>query len=178
TRPRDGRHQGACPHCRAALAEIRRLWAPLGELARENVTAPSGVRASVMAKVRELPRNAWYAVLTGDRGTTYVAARVVGTVTKMAAEGLPTVALAVGRGQQSPAFDAPRSAAGADVGVAGSHVVIDVHVIVRFGEHIPTLARLLRRRVSEHVVSLIGLTPSEINIAVGDVEAQAASYGD
>lgn len=170
TRPRDGRHQSACPHCRATLAEIRRLWAPIGQLATENVRAPSGLRASVMAKVRELPRNAWHAVIPGDRGTTYIAARVVSAVTRLAAEGLPAVALAVGRAQQGPASEAPIPAAVAQVGVAGSHLVLNVHIIVRFGEHIPTLARVLRGRILDQVEHL-GLAPSEVNLAVVDVQA-------
>lgn len=107
TPPLDGRHQSACPHCRATLAEIRALWAPIGQLAADHVKAPPGLSASVMAKVHELPRNAWHAVLPGDRGTTYIAARVVSAVTKLAAEGLPAVPVAVGRDQQSPGWKRP-----------------------------------------------------------------------
>ena len=166
----DGRHQSACPHCRATLAEIRALWAPIGQLATEHVTAPPGLTASVMAKVRELPRNAWHAVIPGDRGTTYIAARVVSAVTKLAAEGLPAVPVAVGRAQQGPASEAPTPAAGAQVGVAGSHLILNVHIIVRHGEHIPTLARALRSRILEKV-ELLGLAPTEVNIAVVDVQA-------
>ena len=169
TRPLDGRHQSACPHCRATLAEIRALWAPIGQLATEHLNAPPELSASVMAKVRELPRNAWHAVIPGERGTTYIAARVISAVTKLAAEGLPAVALAVGRAQQGPASEAPTPAAGAQVGVAGSHLILNVHIIVRFGEHIPTLARALRSRIREQV-ELLGLAPTEVNIAVVDVQ--------
>lgn len=173
TVPLDGRHQSGCPHCRATLAEIRALWAPIGQLATGHVKAPPGLSASVMAKVRELPRNAWHAVIPGDRGTTYIAARVVSAVTKLAAEGLPAVPVAVGRDQQSPASQAPIPAAGAQVGVAGSHLILNVHIIVRFGEHIPTQAQILRSRIRDQLQRLVGLRPSEINIAVIDVEAPA-----
>ena len=174
TRPRDGRHQSACPHCRATLAEIGALWVPIGQLATEHVNAPPGLTASVMAKVRELPRNAWHAVIPGDRGTTYIAARVISAVTKIAAESLPAVALAVGPAQQSPASEAPTPTAGAQVGVAGSHLILNVHIIVRHGEHIPTQAQILRSRIRDQLQRLIGLRPSEINIAVIDVEAPAS----
>ena len=57
--------------------------------------------------------------------------------------------------------------------MAGSHLILNVHIIVRFGEHIPTLAQILRSRIRDQLQRLIGLRPSEINIAVIDVEAPA-----
>ena len=90
-------------------------------------------------------------------------------MTKLAAEGLPAVPVAVGPAQQGPASQAPIPAAGAQVGVAGSHLVLNVHIIVRFGEHIPTLARALRSRIRDQVEHL-GLAPTEVNIAVVDVQ--------
>jgi uncharacterized alkaline shock family protein YloU len=113
-----------------------------------------------MAKVRSLPRNPWYAIVPGDRGATLTAARVFAHVVGLASQRVPGVSLAVGSG---------RSPAGADIGVAGRHVVVDVQVVVQLGAHIPTLVRLLRGRIREHVVSMTGIAPAEINVHVIDV---------
>jgi hypothetical protein len=45
-------HQAGCPHCTATLAELERLWALMGELAAERVTAPAAVDAVIMGRVR------------------------------------------------------------------------------------------------------------------------------
>lgn len=164
--PADPQHERSCPHCRAALAEIRAVWAPLQALAAEQVQAPRTVRALVMARIRNLPRNVWYAVVEGERGTTFTAARVIGKVVRLAADGIPAISLALGRGRTAP---------GTDIGVTGSHVVLDVHVVVRRGAHIPTVARELRDRIRIHLVDLVGLTPTEINIAVVDITAPIPS---
>ena len=45
-------HQAGCPHCTATLAELERLWALMGELAAERVTAPVAVDEVIMGRVR------------------------------------------------------------------------------------------------------------------------------
>jgi hypothetical protein len=53
-RPDDRRreHQAGCPHCTATLADLRRLWDVMGELAAERVTAPAALDAVIMGRVR------------------------------------------------------------------------------------------------------------------------------
>src|SRR3954452_2550419 len=137
TAPSDPAHQQTCPHCRAALAELEDLWAPVRDVAAEDVRAPAGLLQSVMAQIRELARNDWSAVLTGPRGRTRIAARVVGAVARLAAESVPHVTLALGGGRVATPTDttADRAAiagrhseTATDVGVAGSHVVVDVQI--------------------------------------------------
>jgi hypothetical protein len=52
-------HQATCPHCSALLPELDRLWAPIGEFTREQVTPPPGLVTAVMRQVRRLVAAAW-----------------------------------------------------------------------------------------------------------------------
>lgn len=175
---RDPEHQRRCPHCRAALAELREIWAPVDDLVAEDVTAPAGLLQAVMARVRELSRNAWYAVLHEPEGEIRIAARVVGAVTRIAAESVPHVNLALGRGR---AATLPHALPGvtrrqgksetstSGVGVAGTHVVIDVQIAVDYGAPIQEVARQVRERIDRDLHKQAGLTTTEVNITVVDV---------
>lgn len=172
----DTAHQRHCPHCRAALAALSELWAPVQELAAEEVRAPAGLLQSVMAQVREMSRNDWTAVLHEDAGQTRIAARVVGAVARLAAESVPHVTLALGGGRvatPSGAAADPGRVAGAEdateVGIAGSHVVVDVQIAVDHGMSIPRVAELVRQRISAHLAAQTGLTTTEVNVVVVDV---------
>ena len=50
--PRDPGHQAGCPHCQAALAQLRELWSLAGRLARERVDAPDRIDAVVMGRIQ------------------------------------------------------------------------------------------------------------------------------
>lgn len=174
----DAAHQQACAHCRAALAELADLWAPVAELAAEDVRAPAGLLQEVMAQVRELSRNAWHAVLVDPTGQTRIAARVVGAVARLAAESVPHVSVALGGGSPATApGDEPSLATIAgtagepatDIGVAGTHVVVDVQIVVDYGVVISTIAQHARERITAHLAAHTGLTTSEVNITVVDV---------
>ncbi|WP_166509687.1 Asp23/Gls24 family envelope stress response protein [Blastococcus sp. TF02-8] len=176
--PRDPAHQRSCPHCRAALAELADLWAPVTKLAAEDVRAPAGLLQEVMAQIRELSRNAWHAVLTDPTGQTRIAARVVGAVARLAAESVPHVSVAFGGGRpetragQSPSLTEIAGAAGepaTDVGVAGCHVIIDVQIAVDYGVPIAHVAQAVRSRIVEHLVAHTGLITREVNVIVIDV---------
>jgi uncharacterized alkaline shock family protein YloU len=176
TPPRDPTHQRGCPHCRAALAELEDLWAPVQELAAEEVRAPAGLLQAVMAQVRELSRNNWSAVLQDAVGETRIAARVVGAVARLAAESVPHVTLALGGGrvatQAGAATDQARVAGAedaTDVGIAGTHVVVDVQIAVDYGARLPEVAEQVRRRIARHIAMHTGLTTTEVNVTVVDV---------
>ncbi|WP_425953464.1 Asp23/Gls24 family envelope stress response protein [Xylanimonas sp. McL0601] len=160
-RPQDPAHQASCPHCRAALAEITELWRPVDRLAGVRAAAPPDLLAAVTEAVRRLPRHGWHAVLPTDRGETRIAGRVIAAVVRRAAAQTDHVTLAVGRARSG------RDAA--HVGVAGTHVVIDVQVAVELGSAVPVLADQLRRHIREHLRAHTGLSATEINIAVLDV---------
>ncbi len=80
-------HEAGCAQWRPTLAEVRTLWAPIRALTAERVTAPPGMVEGVMARVRELAREVWYAVLPPDRGSTRVAAQVIGAIVRRPAAG-------------------------------------------------------------------------------------------
>ncbi|TFV64132.1 Asp23/Gls24 family envelope stress response protein [Geodermatophilus sp. DF01-2] len=183
--PRDPEHQRGCPHCRAALAELEDLWAPVRDLAAEHVRAPAGLLQAVMAQIRELSRNAWQAVLHDPVGQTRIAARVVGAVARLAAESVPHVTLALGGGHAAGPMEAtadparvagPEGEAATDIGVAGTHVVIDVQIAVDFGVPIPQVADQVRRRVAHHIATHTGLTTTEVNVTVVDVRQPPADH--
>ncbi len=178
TPPRDAAHQRACPHCRAALAEFEDLWAPVGELAAEEVRAPAGLLQAVMAQIRDLSRNNWSAVLSDPAGQTRIAARVVGAVARLAAESVPHVTLALGGGRVAtstrtavdPALVAgARGEAATDVGVAGSHVVVDVQIAVDFGAPMQQVAAVVRDRIARHIAEQTGLVTTQVDVTVVDV---------
>lgn len=159
-------HQRTCAHCRAALAEMDDLWAPVHAMAEQRVRAPADLLGAVMARVRELPRHRdWARVLDGGDqggpGATRVAARVVGALARTAALQVPGVVRALG-GRH--AQDGP----GTSVGVAGSHVVLQVSLVVARGEAIPALADRVREQVSALVHALTGLVVAQVDVHVAD----------
>jgi uncharacterized alkaline shock family protein YloU len=180
TPPPDPAHQHSCPHCRATLAELEDLWAPVRDLAAEDVRAPAGLLQAVMAQIRDLSRNSWSAVLDDPRGRTRIAARVVGAVARLAAESVPHVTLALGGGRVATPSDTtadPAKIAGrhsetaTDIGVAGNHVVVDVQIVVDLGVPMWQVAERVRKRIAEHIATQTGLTTTEVNIVVVDVRS-------
>ncbi len=167
-------HLAGCVHCAAALAELQTLWAPVHDLAREPVRAPADVLTSVMARVRELPRQSWYAVVPGERGETRIAARVVAAVARLAAEEVPAVMLALGRGRTGAGMTAEQVAGrpgrpATEVGVAGTHVVVDVQVAVALGSRLESVADRVRTQIARRVAEHTGLTTQAVNVVVADV---------
>ncbi len=168
-------HQAGCPHCRAVLAEIGELWAPVRQLAAEQVSAPPGMVAAVMSRVRELAREVWYAVLPADRGTTRIAARVVGAIARRAAAGVPGVKVVLGRSTDPAQVRTTRRATdrhaypGTAVGVAGGRVAIDLALAVAYGLPIPEVSAQVQQTVVFHVRAATGVADVEVNVTVDDV---------
>jgi uncharacterized alkaline shock family protein YloU len=178
TSPPDPAHQRSCPHCRATLAELEDLWAPVRDVAAEEVHAPAGLLQAVLAPIRELSRNNWSAVLHAPDGQTRVAARVVGAVARLAAESVPHVTLALGGGRIATPADTAvdhERIAGAegegatDIGVAGTRVVVDVQIAVDYGVPVQQVADRVRNRIARHIATQTGLTTTEVNVTVVDV---------
>lgn len=176
--PADPEHQRTCPHCRAALAEFEDLWAPVHDLAADDVRAPAGLLQAVMAQIRELSRENWSAVLDDVGGQTRIAARVVGAVARLAAESVPHVTLALGGGRVATpdgAIADPAQVAGADgeaateIGIAGARVVVDIQIAVDYGIPVRQVADRVRDRITQHITTQTGLTTTEVNVTVVDV---------
>ena len=173
-------HQARCPHCRAALADLSEAWAPVAQLAAKQITAPSSLLESVLAKVRQTSRDPdpWYGMITTDHGQIRVAASVVGVVASIAAQKVPHVSMALGRRRSTGDKDvATIVGIGGDsatnVGVARNQVVVDVQIVIEMGPNIPTLADQVRRAVRTDIERFTGLTAAEIDVNVVDVLPRA-----
>ncbi len=165
--PRDPDHQRTCPHCQATLAELTALWQPVHDLAAENVRAPAHLLEAVMLRLRRLPRNMWHVVIPSDSGAgeTRIAARVVAAVARLAAGSVPHVSLALGAGHLA----GQHADTTTDVAVAGTHVVIDVQIVVDHGARIPDVAAQVRTQITRHIAAHTGLTAAAVNVNVTDV---------
>jgi uncharacterized alkaline shock family protein YloU len=178
----DAAHQEACPHCRAALAELAEFWAPVHRMAGEDVRAPASLTSTIMERVRPMATHGWHAVLTGTPGVTRIAAWVVAVIARRAAAGVPGVGSV--RGQVTPPPVSVRSvsaevvrggpsssqrAAAAGVGTAGRRVVIRVDVTADPGISLPTLAHEIRRRVTAEVTTMTGLSVEAVDVLVSDL---------
>jgi uncharacterized alkaline shock family protein YloU len=121
----------------------------------------------------------WYGMITTDQGRTRVAARVVGAVTRLAAQEVPHVSIAFGRRRTTRDKD-PATIAGTagesatNVGVARSQVVIDVKIVIEMGPNIPTLADQVRRVVRTGIERFTGLTAAEVDVTVVAVLPRAS----
>ena len=172
-------HQARCPHCRAALADLSEAWALVAQLAAKQITAPSSLLESVLAKVRQISRDPWYGMITTDHGRTRVAASVVGAIARLAAQKVPHVSIAFGRRRTTRGND-PATIAGAagesatNVGVARSQLVIDVQIVIEMGANIPTLADQVRSAVHTDIERFTGLTAAEVDVTVIDVLPRAS----
>ena len=171
------RHQQDCPHCQAEMAELVRLWQPVDHLATEQVSAPAGLTARVMQTVRQTARERWHSLRPGDGGTTRVAARVIGTIARLAAARVAGVAVAIGRSTE-PRTAASRARAtdthrwpGSAVGVAGGSAVVEIALAVDYGTDLVRAAEQVRRAVVHDVMAIGGLEQVHVDVTVDDVLA-------
>lgn len=181
TDPADPDHQRACPHCRAALAELAELWAPVRTL-EEPPATPAGLDAKVMERVSAMATHAWHAVVPETHGVTRVAAWVVAVVARRAAqrvEGVrsvrgqaapPPAAVAAVRAEWTGGPTAAQRAGAMGIGVSGRRVVVTVQLTVAPGHPLPRLAEDVRRSVVAGVGALTGLDVVEVDVHVADLD--------
>lgn len=168
-------HQGSCPHCQAAIAEFGLLWAPIQEYARQPVSLPQRLRASVLKQVDRLVHDVWYTLQLTDVGTIRVATRVVATIARDAASRVPGVRVALGRSTESRIADLVATATSghlhphAAVGVLGRTAVVDLAIAVSYGEPVHEVALQVQRRVISELKESIGLQSVTVNVTVDDV---------
>jgi len=176
----DPAHQAGCVHCRAALAELAELWAPVHHAATERVRMPAGLLDRVMSAVRDLAANSWYAVIDSGQGLTRIAAWVIAAVARLAAGRVPGVSYAASRAGGQPGGQATsgsrllagwRSGPEHGVGVAGHRAVINLELVAELGPELPALADRVRAQVHRDVAAMTGLDVVEINITVADLDA-------
>jgi uncharacterized alkaline shock family protein YloU len=167
-------HQATCPHCSALLPELDRLWAPIGEFTREQVTPPSGLVTAVMRQVRRLVAAAWLSLRTSSRGTTRVARWVVARIAGLAARQVPGVHQVLAHvadidtaSQPTPAGHSRQRRDAADVGAG--RTAIHLALVTQYGESIPAIAQAVRHTVTKRIQDLTGLEVTEVNITIDDI---------
>lgn len=163
---REAAHRAACPHCRAALDEYRRLWSPVADLADEVVTAPDAVIDRALAAVRAVADNPTVGrvdAAPGDRpGSTWLGARVVVVCARLAAEEVEGVRAALGRVGRSRETSSPR----VEVGLAGGTAVVELTVAATWPRDLRALAAEVRARVIQEVRAVTGLSSVTVDVRV------------
>lgn len=160
TAPRRPDHQAGCPHCRAALAELRGLWSPVHALAAEEVLAPKDLVQRVLDEIRELDYTGGRAVILAPDGQTAIAVRVVASIARKAADSVNGTLLAMSR-----------VSADVEVGAVGRSVVVQLDLVAALGVSLPSLSQEIQRTVRDHVAALTGLTVVAVDVTVVEVAA-------
>jgi uncharacterized alkaline shock family protein YloU len=173
-------HQRSCPHCQAAIAEFRLLWAPVQEYARQPVSVPRRLRAMVLKEVDRLVHDVWYTLQLTEAGAIRVAARVIAAIARDAASRVSGVRVALGRSTESRLAQLVATATSghrhphAAVGVLGRTAVVDLALAVTYGEPVHEVAREVQRRVIAELKENIGLQSVTVNVTVDDVSPKPA----
>jgi uncharacterized alkaline shock family protein YloU len=170
-------HQTTCPHCSALLPELDRLWAPIGEFTREQVTPPPGLVAAVMGQVRRLVAATWLGLRTSARGSTRVARWVVARIAGLAARQVPGVHQVLAHVADVDTANEPTPGPGdrqrrdtADLGAGRTAIRLDL--VTEYGESIPAIAQAVRHTVTKRIQDLTGLEVTEVNITVDDITSE------
>lgn len=182
-------HQERCPHCRAALVEYERLWAPVLEMAAERPAAPVSVLDRALRSLRRTLEHPDYGVLASADGLTLVSARVVVVAAREAAEQVTGVRVALSRSRRDqaddggpvdggPDTDGPddgepdagaTGAAKVEAGVAGRTAALEITLAADYGSDLVELGDRVRTAVTEQVRALTGLEPDHVLVVVDDV---------
>jgi uncharacterized alkaline shock family protein YloU len=159
-------HQETCPHCQAALAEYVRLWAPIDALAAESVHPPDSIVDEVLRRIHGAVSDPAYGTLTGPRGDTRIASRVVAVTARVTTEQIPGVRAALARGRPAPVDG---GTTGVVAGVAGISTALQITLAASYGEDLNALADRIRTAVARSVREITGLQPAEITVIIDEV---------
>jgi uncharacterized alkaline shock family protein YloU len=157
-------HQRRCTHCQATLAEYDRAWAPVRELAAENVHAPGAILEAALRRIRGAAENPTYGLLTNGAGMTRIAARVVVVTARETAARVPGVRVALSR-----LHPADSGGLRVDAGLAGKSTAIELALAADYGHDLKALAERIRSEVSAGVRALTGLDPVAVSVVIDDV---------
>lgn len=157
-------HQNGCPYCQAGLAEYRKLWSSVDDLAAEPVRPPDTILTTVLSRIRAAATHAGHGVVVTPLGVTRIADRVVAVTARLAAEQVPGVRAALSRAALSRADGVEATA-----GTSGSSTAVQLTVAAGYGEDLHHLADRIRLAVSGHVRALTSLEPAEITVIIDDV---------
>lgn len=162
-------HQSTCPHCRAALAEFDRLWAPVRAVQADRPQAPPAVIEAALRTVRGITSEPEYGRITTPLGHTRVAARVVVALARHFAAQVPGVEVALGRLAASDHGDGGEVVPDVAAGVAGGSTSVQITLAARYGQDLRALGERIRVAVSRGVRDATGLEPVDVTVVVDDV---------
>ncbi|WP_018334103.1 Asp23/Gls24 family envelope stress response protein [Actinomycetospora chiangmaiensis] len=162
-------HQRDCPHCRAALAEYARRWAPVAAVAAERPRAPTSSIEAALRALRGPGGEEEYGRIGSPQGHTRVAARVVVALARHLATGVPGVEVALG------GLVADRHGAGGEVvpdvevGVTGGSTAVRITLAAAYGQDLQALGERIRTVVARGIRDATGLEPVDVTVHVDDV---------
>lgn len=155
-------HQQGCPHCRAALAGYDRLWAPVRELAAEQVEAPDSILEAALEQVRLALEHTDNGLFRDEGGLTRIASRVVVLIARQSAQEVPGVRVALSR--HGPGD-------GVQAGATGASTAVQVTVAADFGLDLVELGDRVRAAVAARIRELTRLEPAAVTVVIDDVLA-------
>jgi uncharacterized alkaline shock family protein YloU len=170
-------HQRQCLHCRAALAEYDRLWAPVRELAAEKVVAPTSMVEIALGRIRGAVEHIDHGVLESAQGSTRISARVVVVTARETANSVPGVRVALSRHLIDPATNGPGAGVAPDLvgpngvaaGVAGRSTAIEITLAADHGIDLQRLGERVRAEVITRVRDLTDLEPVHVTVVIDDI---------
>jgi uncharacterized alkaline shock family protein YloU len=170
-------HQATCLHCSTLLPELDRLWAPMREFTREQVTPPPGLVTRRHAPGPPVGRGRLAGLAQWRPGTTRVARWVVARIAGLAARQVPGVHQVLSHvadvdpvSEPAPAAHKSQRRDAADVGTGRTAIHLDL--ITGYGESIPNVTQAVRRIVIHQIQDLTGLEVTEVNITVDDITSE------
>lgn len=162
-------HQRTCPHCRAALGELERLWGPVRAVAADRPRAPASVVEAALRRVRTGLREPDYGRIDSPLGHTRVAARVVVALARHLAGQVPGVEVALSglatRGHGVVGEVVPDVRAG----VSGGSTAVEITLAAAYGQDLQELGDRIRTVVARGVRDATGLEPVDVTVLVDDV---------
>ncbi|MEJ2869062.1 Asp23/Gls24 family envelope stress response protein [Actinomycetospora sp. OC33-EN08] len=162
-------HQARCPHCRAALGEIERLWEPVRAVAAERPQAPRSLVESALRSVRSSRDDVEYGRIETPQGHTRVAARVVVALARHLAAQVPGVEVALGRLAAEGHRPGGELVPDVEAGVAGGSTAVQVTLAAAYGQDLQALGERIRTVVARGVREATGLEPVDVTVHVDDV---------
>jgi uncharacterized alkaline shock family protein YloU len=168
-------HQRQCVHCRAAMAEYDRLWAPVRELAAAKVSAPESIVEKALSRIRGAVEHRNYGVLESAQGSTRISARVVVVAARETAHAVPGVRVALSRHLVDRAGVAPDAGMTSDTGahvaagMAGRSTAIEITLAADYGIDLRSLGERVRAEVTTRVRALTELEPIHVTVIIDDI---------
>lgn len=162
-------HQRDCPHCRAALGEYARLWAPVAAVAADRPQAPPSLMAAALRAVRGPGDESEYGRIESPQGHTRVAARVVVALARHLAAQVPGVEVALGGLVADGHHAGGEVVPDVEAGVTGGSTAVRITLAAAYGQDLQALGDRIRVAVARGIREATGLEPVDVMVHVDDV---------